>query len=418
MQKFNYVTNEASFIKALLFNTPIPIIDAVTNGDYIIRGFAYIYNYDVIFCNSSGYVSEGGADRVFSDGVARWTYLYEFNYRDHYILFEERFMSNCNYYDSDTHEQLGKYLRYYRGRTGIDLMPLYNCFSNRQIPNIRIDTEKNTVYKHYASNHTKVYKVPIKFNYTYSIAIDCPSPVKIAGCFLDQNNILEIAEDLNNILWRKAGSIQSFSTMDFINPVKFSITNKTYADESLLKEFEKDLYLLIQLPESNNSSIVIIEGDYDRHLPAQIFSYDHLDDINLKTQNRLMQSELSLLKFNDNEQHPYSPRLIEYLTGNAITPEDSIPKNIYRINQMLTKGDHFDLIHPNLDIWEDDLRFAIYKYQLENFATRVDQNGYIDKDTEFKLVKEEEIREALAAQEEANKTPSNLQTDHGYWSGS
>ena len=37
------------------------------------------------------------------------------------------FISKESFYDSDTHYHLGEYLRYYRGQTGIDLMPLYNC---------------------------------------------------------------------------------------------------------------------------------------------------------------------------------------------------------------------------------------------------------------------------------------------------
>ncbi len=45
----------------------------------------------------------------------------------------DNYMSNVNYYSSDVHERLGEYLRFYRDYYNINLMSLYNCFSNRYI---------------------------------------------------------------------------------------------------------------------------------------------------------------------------------------------------------------------------------------------------------------------------------------------
>ena len=427
MQRFNTVSIESSFIKALLYNTPIPNIQAVMTGDYIVAGYAYIYNYDVIFCNKSGYVYDNGDDLIFSDGMATWTYLYEYNPKDHYILFSERYMSKYNYYDSETHEWLGRYLRYYRGLTGVDLMPMYNCFSERQIPNIKINTETNEVYKHYVPGPYKVYKIPVRFNQTYTIAIDCPAPVRIAWAFLDQNNLLDVSvkstdkakgkgDNINTALWRKPKAINYYASLDFMHPITLDMSNMTYGSDQWFKLYENDLYLLIQLPIENDSSIVVLEGDYVNIPEYNIFSYDHFMEMPLKKQNDLMQSRLSLLKFNDKINHPYAPRLLEYLLGNAITSEDEIPKNIYRLNQAITEGKHYNLETKKLDVWWDDTRFAVYKYQNEGLPSkRIDMNGYVDKDTEYRLVKEQEIREAEAKKAEEERLAKEKKENYGYW---
>ena len=44
------------------------------------------------------------------------------------------------FYDIATHEYLGEYLRFLRDYYNINLMPLYNCFSNNLCDNVIIDT--------------------------------------------------------------------------------------------------------------------------------------------------------------------------------------------------------------------------------------------------------------------------------------
>lgn len=423
MQRFNECSVQSKFIQALLYNTPIPNIEAVMEGDYIIQGYSYIYNYDVIYCNESGIVG-GEAVREFPDGYATWTPLYEYTRERHNVLYEERHFCKSGSYDSDTHEWLGNYLRFYRGLTGVDLLPFYNCFSNRQIGNIKIDTEERIVYKHNFPDY-KIYRIPIRFNKKYTIALDCPSRVVFAGCFLDQNNILEAnsynsfgeaLSDLNAIIWKKDGCIQSYSSTSFKNPIVFELENKTRNNEQWLRMYEKDLSLLIQVPFNNTSSVVVLEGDYTQIAQRNVFSLDNIDMICEAEQNRLMLTDLSLLRFNDGVQHPYAPRLLEYLVGNAITKEEDIPKNIYRLNQYIKDGGYFNLATPKLDTWWDDTRFGVYRFQsTHKELPRYDLNGYVDKDTEALLIKEQEKRDAERERLEQERLAAEKRANYGYW---
>ena len=93
-----------------------------------------------------------------------------------------------------------------------------------------------------------------------------------------------------------------------------------------------------------------------------------------------------------------------------------IIKNIYRLNQAITEGKHYNLETKKLDVWWDDTRFAVYKYQNEGLPSkRIDMNGYVDKDTEYRLVKEQEIREAEAKKAEEERLAKEKKENYGYW---
>jgi hypothetical protein len=92
-------------------------------------------------------------------------------------------------YDSYTHEYLGDYLRFQRDFANINLMPLYNCFSNRACPNLdlsfQVGTPGNTYNVKFKTDQSfetalyKYYMVPVKFFKNYTIAIDSESSVEV-----------------------------------------------------------------------------------------------------------------------------------------------------------------------------------------------------------------------------------------------
>lgn len=143
------------FIKNLLCNTYIPTYDTVRPGDYIIKNCKYVYNISLIQCTKSGTL-EGTGEFITLDYTFYW---------DAYKVNEsQRFTSNTGYYDSETHEWLGNYLRAYRDMKGINLMPFYNCFSGVYTDRFKLKTEVNT--KKYNSLSNVVFKFNDTLNTT------------------------------------------------------------------------------------------------------------------------------------------------------------------------------------------------------------------------------------------------------------
>ena len=117
MQKFFTNSIESKFIKALLYNTDIPMIDCVVDNDFIFSGYYYIYKNYLILCTETGNLSNN------------FKIINNFYFKDKKDNITEKYINKYQYYDSETHLYLGKYLRYLKAEKGIDLMPFYNCFN-------------------------------------------------------------------------------------------------------------------------------------------------------------------------------------------------------------------------------------------------------------------------------------------------
>lgn len=311
-------------------------------------------------------------------------------------------------YDSYTHEYLGDYLRFHRDFANIDLMPLYNCFSNRACPHldlkfnignsnyeVKFKTDQlfeNTLYKY--------YMVPVKFFKDYTIAIDSSASVEVCCCIYDEyhNNDLDFA-DLPKLTY------QCFSDMQFKNPVLYSkiqnLTSLVLNNDSDLCQHEDNLKLIIKLPANNNSSIVILEGNYTtfndtiakfdeknrliRETNKTVINYDSLEACELLA-NKLI-TPLQLLRTNTGESYPFADRLVEYLIGNAITVNETIADNIIRAKTVISANCNKQIANmdANDGIWEPILQCMVYDYinEKQNLNDiNHDILGFIDKDVE------------------------------------
>lgn len=317
-----------------------------------------------------------------------------------------------NVYDSYTHEYLGDYLRFQRDYRNINLMPLYNCFSNTLCPRLDIsfdvvedviDSTTNKVTKKgyvakFDTRETnyKIYMIPIKLFQKYTIAIDCFTDVEVCCGFYGKYQYGSAYDTIAEDTYR------CFNSMLFNKPVLYDPTAglKKYLDPRHhleIAQHETDLKLFIKLPISNKSSIVILEGDYTEYTPSTIIKHSPAKDDNFIVVNNHTQvnfdgdldenikhlvTPLQLLAQNTGISYPFADRLIEYLVGNAVTPVDDISDNIKRAKKVINAKTN--ALRDDGGIWEKIMQLILYNYASNNFNVRLNHDilGYVDKDTE------------------------------------
>jgi hypothetical protein len=185
---------------------------------------------------------------------------------------------------------------------------------------------------------------------------------------------------------------------------------------------EKYLYLVVQLPADNSSSIIALEGDYTNNdtnvnyyniersqkaiqdilsNPDSNFIKSNiaqatdssdafdvviqlLDSSDDATINNFMHTDLSLLKMGTASMYAFSNRLIEYLLLNVVDSEDTIDENTIKAQEIFNLFNRVDVM-PS--VWSNMLRFSIYRKFLEENKDVSDVNGFIDKNVEKMLIK-------------------------------
>lgn len=426
----------------------------------------------IVDCDQSGNIGNG---RWITKGlnfakksVNVFSHLHHYEYNMYIPNYTRHLEIKNNIYDSYTHEYLGNYLRFKRDYSGLDLMPLYNCFSNRLCTNCDIkikdikelqETEKEkfddyTTVSSFNATDTryKIYMLPVKLFKDYTIAIDSDAPVELCcavyGKYQDSRHKFQTIPTL---------TYQRFGTMYFGQPIVYtklseikkllnslsatsdSISNITTKNiiQTELAQNEGDLKLFIKVPFNNKSTITILEGNYigwgdsifdasgevrdvpvDKDEPLgltkkQVFStpakfyINHtitnfegaIDPLDINKRVGITEDDdfnlittLQLLKFNTGISYPFADRLIEYLTGNAITNEDYIADNIERLQKVIGMNglDSKPTYKSKFTgTWENLYRPVLYSYindptNVDTWNSTINHDifGYVDKDVE------------------------------------
>ena len=311
------------------------------------------------------------------------------------------------YYDTTTHEYLGEYLRFLRDFHNVNLMSLYNCFNNSICSNLYINplNQSRILFDSQDANY-RIYAIPVKLFSNYTIALDSFQGIEMC-CGLYNSKLYKstMVEDLIKKTFVKVNRAAFkqpflFDKLDVKNwSYETDIVNDLDAKEDTISRWdiikhEKDLKLFIKVPSSCKSSIVILEGDYRnfndfKYIPmiasksnevawtflhnrsiSNFNAEDLPNDINDIAFTPI--SKVQLLELNTGESYPFADRLVEYLSGSAITSIDEIPDNIKRAQRTMSQNNHYFKIEG---LWEEKMQKIVYDYLMNSGPMEIDENG-------------------------------------------
>lgn len=343
-----------------------------------------------------------------------------------------KFQIKNTIYDSYTHEYLGDFLRFIRDYHKLDLMRLYNCFSNRLVDELNIKVpskyDSQTSIGDFSTNaQYKIYAIPVKLFHKYTLAIDCPQSVQVCCTIWNGyvKNILDAGKntDPSNkgiqllINTMRAASYKKFSNCKFAQPIIYTGLNFTdvqkehylnalvtqsaglipYGDGDTAQERwmtgldnlynsllgymaanQSDLYLLLKIPATNTSSITILQGDYtsfNNYVPTLRGN---------KLVNQVNYSGLANVEVNVfAEENFISPcQLLKLNTGISYPFANRLMQYLLgqTITELQTIGDNVKRVQAVVDlpanlthltgIWTPHLRNTLYQFMTYSQANR------------------------------------------------
>ena len=397
MQKFFTNTIENNFIKSILKYTPLPNLPTAVKGRYLLEDFSYVYKNKVIKCIKSGYLESEDLNERAEIKVIESSY----SFARPQIMHTFSYTSKSKYYDSDTHRQLGDYLRYVRDVFNINLMGMYNCYTNKQLDSYKLDSNRGLVLDNNAD--TELLLIPVKFNQVYTIALNCDIPFKytcvLYDDFVGQIQLSTISTNLT-IKEVKSARFNEPFYIDTKDEIDLVTLDKTKANYYYSNEYY--LTLVLEVPKNLKTSIVVLEGKYKNctlnglaKINMDKSAVKYLDNVDFC--DKIFKTNWSLLSRNDGYIYAYSNKLIEYLLENVITSEEPFWQTIQKVQGYLEElGVYSSQFTPG--VWDNLIRLYAYMwYMNENNhfdlpnTLKYDTTGFIDNSIERQLIKSIEL---------------------------
>lgn len=374
MIKYNDNNFIAGYIKQILNSINLPDAKVLT---WTTKNLKYPYD---IYKNKIFIKDNKLMRSVYGDKLEEFD---KYIYNRPYLNITHKYSIKSLRYDSETHKTLGEYLRFIRDYHEVDLMSLYNCFSNELAYNLYI---KNSEFEFNSdSKDYKIYKVPVKFGKEYTIAIDSASGYELLVGF--NNGYPYSVDGVNNYI---SYSYMKINSGSFRNPAWYDRLRTVEILNNKFVDNERDLVLYIKLPIDNDSSIVVLEGNYSCYNDyviegdTKLKNYTTVNfDADLNIENIPLISSCQLLWMNSHVSYPFADKLIEYLCGNVVCSLDKVDYNIEGLQRMFLSEQYIDTINQ-YGIWTDDLRYKTYSLLQQKGVLNEhdDMLGYFDKDAE------------------------------------
>ena len=406
------------YVKYLLSKFNIPIVPFFSPSEtskkmFTKKGGLYIYNSTLYRCDKSGSYETVG-DTV--GGVRAFTEICPFVYGAKYDNLTTTRIGDSGAYTPMDHYWLGEYIRTFNAYYNMNLMPFYNCFNGVFVDDVNFtftfDSEKKKlvpIVEKSSADGYKVCSVPIKFGKEYSIYVDSDTGFEVLPCFYGRNGYLS---DRSKMLWQYS-SINSgvnspwikyyskFSKPEIIPAIEWKTGTDTSASniqESAddCSQYERILRLLIKVPTTNNSSIVVLEGNYSNIVNRSVEGTYSKYNLGTNTNSQSIERYdiIGPLKFNwinDGETYAFTDTLPQYLLLSVISQADTIDENIARVQEYITSvahRDYFNKVFKGLytkGIWNDSMRnYIVSLIMNEDIGStkvpniRADVCGYVD----------------------------------------
>ena len=251
-------------------------------------------------------------------------------------------------------------------------MGMYNCFSYELFSDIHCDWYDDSYKILYGTDHSKkLLAVPIKFNTEYTVAIQSSQPMIVFPVFKFPNGKKFFKSSTENITVIHGSK--------FENPFKISVDLQETDGEWY--EYEKYLYLVIQVNSTNNSSFVVLEGDYSSNgimlVSPQAEQQGKAVDLMYRPK---------LLQFNSGTSYAYSDTLIQYLLRNVITNIDTVSGNTsysysddeeeIKFAGNIAYAKKLVNFTDRINYWDNNVKYSAYMKYLTKDALTTSTNGY------------------------------------------
>lgn len=416
MQKFLESTLVSNYIKYLMMKTHLPKCSYISDGDIMIQDNYYLYRGNIYLCTNTGLFKGSSAQQYSytycSDAVvcgahdsgstivasenetylgqtksAKYSFVTRYNEGEYIEGVTDTFLSNRHSYDADTHMRLGEYLRMLNSQYGLNLMPLYNCFSGKFVDNVSVASSNGNMHisdEH--NNNQRVTLVPIKFNKKYSVSISSDFPIFMAPVLYDG----KLIKDKDNKFFMPASdSVTKIGRCSNKNPIQFEVGNY----DPVIGQYERFLYLMISMTKDVDAPVVVLEGDYTdtNNLSVTTFDRSAFRKSTENNLNRYMSGKYSLLQLEGMtlaDTPAFSDKLIGYLLGHFIDQRDDIPENVDRVVKDIGYSTGKD------KGWTNYLRSALFNSYMQGINKYPNRNyldilGYVDSDIERAIRKGE-----------------------------